>query len=235
MSIRILLADDEPDVHELLTPLLEREGFDVAHAYAGPEAVAMARQSPPDVMLLDVMLPGLDGMEVCRELRRTHSFPILFLSARGEEIDKLLGLGVGGDDYITKPFSRAEVVARVKAWIRRQRQFDTPAMAAQPIAVADLIIDPGAAEVQLPSGKAVALTARELGLLLTLAQAPGRIFTKRQLYEAAWEAPFLGDDNTVMVTIRRLREKVEANPDRPTLILTVRGLGYKLAPPGRVR
>jgi DNA-binding response OmpR family regulator len=227
----ILLADDEPDIHELLTPLLEREGYTVRHAYAGDTALEGARQAEPDLMLLDVMLPVLDGVEVCREVRRTHTFPILFLSARGEDVDKLVGLGVGGDDYITKPFSAIEVVARVKAHLRRRRQFDAvepqqPAV----IRAAGLVIDPGAAEVRLHSGGVVALTARELALLQALARTPGRIWTKKQLYEAAWEAPYFGDDNTVMVAIRRLREKIEADPDRPTLVLTVRGLGYKLAP-----
>ncbi|HWI61051.1 MAG TPA: response regulator transcription factor [Symbiobacteriaceae bacterium] len=229
----ILLADDEPDIHELLSPLLQREGYEVQHAFTGDEAVALARGSAPDIMLLDVMLPGMDGFEVCREVRRTQTLPILFLSARGEELDKLLGLGVGGDDYITKPFSSAEVVARVKAHLRRRRQFDatgTNETLPQPVHAGSLVIDPGAAEVRLPGGRTAGLTAKELGLLLTLARAPGRIFTKKQLYEAAWEPPYLGDDNTVMVTIRRLREKVEADPDRPALILTVRGLGYKLAP-----
>jgi len=232
MEGRILLADDEPDIHELLTPLLQREGFAVAHAYTGTEAIDQARASQPDLMLLDVMLPGFDGFEVCRELRCTCTFPILFLSARGEEIDKLLGLGVGGDDYITKPFSAAEAVARVKAHLRRRRQFDAvEAPYAQPPAIhtAGLTIDAGAAEVRLADGRAVSLTARELALLQTLARAPGRIFTKKQLYEAAWDSPWFGDDNTVMVTIRRLREKVETDPDRPELILTIRGLGYKLA------
>jgi len=229
----VLLADDEPDIHELLSPFLSREGYDVQHAFTGDDAVAMARRIVPDIMLLDVMLPGMDGLDVCREIRRTETFPILFLSARGEELDKLLGLGVGGDDYITKPFSSAEVVARVKAHLRRRRQFD--ATGAQPPALqvvqaAGLVIDPGAAAVRLPSGRTATLTAKELGLLLALARAPGRIFTKKQLYEAAWEPPYLGDDNTVMVTVRRLREKIEADPDRPAVILTVRGLGYKLAP-----
>ncbi len=230
MDGRILLADDEPVVHELLTPLLEREGLTVLHAYAGDVAVEMARRESPDLMLLDVMLPRKDGVEVCREVRKTHNFPILFLSARGEESDKVVGLGVGGDDYITKPFSTAEVVARVRAHLRR-RKLDQAAGPPAPEVVhaGGLVIDTGTAEVRLPSGTAVTLTARELGLLLALARSPGRIWTKRQLYEAAWDSPFMGDDNTVMVTVRRLREKVEADPDAPTHILTVRGLGYKLA------
>lgn len=232
MEGKVLLADDEPEIHDLLTPALGREGLAVLHAYAGLEAVERARRESPDLVLLDVMLPGLDGFEVCREIRRTQTMPILFLSARGEEFDKVLGLGVGGDDYVTKPFSPFELVARVKAHLRRRRQFAAPAGAApepETVRAGDLSIDAGRAEVTLPDGRTVGLTARELGVLLALARSPGRIYTKKQLYESAWDAPYLGDDNTVMVTIRRLREKVEQDPDRPARILTVRGLGYKLA------
>jgi DNA-binding response OmpR family regulator len=235
LSLTILIADDEPEIHELLTPYLTREGFAVHSVYTGPDTLAAAGRIDPAALLLDVMLPGLDGMEVCRELRRTHTFPILFLSARGEELDKVLGLGLGADDYITKPFSPAEVVARVKAQVRRRRHFDgvgsglpTPPPAPAPLRVGDLTIDPATATVTRPDGATVELSARELGLLLVLAQAPGRIFTRRQLYEAVWDSPYLGDDNTVMVTIRRLREKVETNPEQPRHIITVRGLGYKL-------
>lgn len=234
MDGKVLLADDEPEIHDLLTPVLQREGLAVVRAYTGLDAVEQARREEPDLVLLDVMLPGLDGFEVCREIRRSQTMPILFLSARGEELDKVLGLGVGGDDYVTKPFSPIELVARVKAQLRRRRQFDAaggPEPGA-PVRAGGLTIDPGRAEVGLPDGRTAGLTARELGVLLTLARSPGRIYTKKQLYESAWDGPYLGDDNTVMVTIRRLREKVESDPDRPALILTVRGLGYKLADGG---
>ncbi|MCG0238653.1 MAG: response regulator transcription factor [Firmicutes bacterium] len=233
MEGRILLADDEPEIHELLTPLLTREGLTVVHAYDGPETIRLARLEPPDALVLDVMLPGLDGVEVCRELRRTHTFPILFLSARGEEVDKLVGLAVGGDDYITKPFSPRELVARVKAQIRRRRIFDTPTSPPPaPVQVGGLVIDPGTAEVRRPDGQVVTLTALELAVLLTLARTPGRIWTKRQLYEAAWGQPYLGDDDAVMAAIRRLREKIEPDPGHPRLLVTVRGLGYRLLPGG---
>lgn len=238
MQARILLADDEHDIHELLTPLLEREGFQVLHAYDGPHALEMGRKEAPDLMLLDVMLPGMDGFEVCRELRRDHSFPILFLSARGEQMDKVLGLGIGGDDYVTKPFGPSEVVARVKAHLRR-RHMDKQEREAKEredlegrIDLPGLSIDPGTAEVLLASGRRAQLSALELRVLMALARRPGRIWTKKQLYEAAWKSPYLGDDNTVMVTIRRLREKIEDDPDQPQLIQTVRGLGYKLVPRG---
>jgi DNA-binding response OmpR family regulator len=243
----VLIADDEPEIHELLAPYLRREGFAVRDAFSGTEAVAAARAEEPVAMLLDVMLPGLDGMEVCRELRRTCGFPILFLTARGEELDKVLGLGLGADDYITKPFSPAEVVARVKAQLRRhQRQAEAPAAApgpgssgwaARPPSVAPLragalTVDPDTASARIGE-RTVELTAQELRLLATFARSPRRVFTKRQLYEAAWEQPWVGDDNTVMVAVRRLREKVEDDPDHPRRIQTVRGLGYRLAiPPG---
>jgi len=234
MTGTVLLADDEHELHDLLSPVLQREGLTLLHAYTGPEAIDLARRDQPDLILLDIMLPGLDGFEVCREIRRVQTMPILFLSARGEEFDKVLGLGVGGDDYITKPFSPMELAARVKAHLRRRQRFDSPSAQPDPTApvrIGSLVIDPGRAEVHLPNGRSTTLTARELGLLLTLAGSPGRIYTKKQLYESAWDAPYFGDDNTVMVTIRRLREKVELDPDRPTLILTVRGLGYKLSAP----
>ncbi len=238
MTGKVLLADDEHEMHALLSPVLQREGLSLIHAYTGPEAIDLARREEPDLILLDVMLPGLDGFEVCREIRRSQTMPILFLSARGEEFDKVLGLGVGGDDYVTKPFSPMELAARVKAHLRRRQRFDAPPAQpdpAAPVRAGELVIDPGRAEVHLSDGRIAVLTARELGVLLALARSPGRIYTKKQLYEAAWDAPYFGDDNTVMVTIRRLREKVEIDPDRPTLILTVRGLGYKLAGSGEVR
>lgn len=233
LQARILLADDERDIHELLTPLLEREGFQVLHAYDGPHALEMGRKEAPDLMLLDVMLPGMDGFEVCRELRRDRSFPILFLSARGEQMDKVLGLGIGGDDYVTKPFGPSEVVARVKAHLRRRHMDKEEREDLEGrIDLPGLSIDSGTAEVLLASGRRASLSALELRVLMALARRPGRIWTKKQLYEAAWESPYLGDDNTVMVTIRRLREKIEDDPDRPQLIQTVRGLGYKLVPQG---
>ena len=237
----VMIADDEPEIHELLSPYLRREGYRVESVFSGQDAIARCYAAPPAAMLLDVMLPERDGFEVCRSVRGAFDFPILFLSARGQESDKVLGLGLGADDYVTKPFSPAEVVARVNAHIRRHQGLAQPVPRTQTdmlpapknIKVGGLLIDPAIARVWKRDGSHADLSAGELRLLMIFAQSPGRIFTKKQLYEAAWEAPYVGisENNTVMVAVRRLRERVEDAPEDPKYILTVRGLGYRMVAP----
>ena len=227
---RILIVDDEPNLVDLLAGYLSREGYDITTAADGLAAVEAARAQTPDLILLDVMLPRLDGVEVCREIRRFSDAYILMLTARAEEVDKLIGLSVGADDYVTKPFSPREVVARVKAMLRRPRaQPQTPTDAAEPppLRVGALEIDE-ARHTVTRDGVDVTLTAREFALLVTLARHPGRVFTRAQLLEQVWGDEYY-DDHVVDVHIGNLRKKLEHDPAQPRYLVTVRGVGYRLA------
>src|SRR5262245_24495227 len=193
MMTRILVVDDEPNLVELIGDYLTREGFQALTAIDGVTALDLARAQQPDLIVLDVLLPGLDGVEVCRRLRQFSDAYVLMLTARAEEIDKLIGLAVGADDYMTKPFSPRELVARVKALLRRPRQqAGEDATPPPPLRVGDLVIDEMRHEVTL-QGQSVPLTAREFALLLTLAQHPGRVFTRIQLLERVWGAEYYDD------------------------------------------
>ena len=227
---RILIVDDEPNLVDLLSGYLSREGYDVARAADGLAAVEAAHAQAPDLILLDVMLPGIDGVEVCRQVRRFSDAYILMLTARAEEVDKLIGLSVGADDYVTKPFSPREVVARIKAMLRRPRaQAQAPAdtMEAPPLRVGALVIDE-ARHVVTRDGTEVLLTAREFALLVTLARHPGRVFTRAQLLEQVWGDEYY-DDHVVDVHVGNLRKKLEQDPTQPRYLITVRGVGYRLA------
>ena len=231
MMTRILIVDDEPNLVELLGSYLSREGYDIATAGDGPAALEMARVLNPDLILLDIMLPGMDGIEVCRQLRRFSDAYILMLTARAEEVDKLIGLAVGADDYVTRPFSPREVVARVKAMLRRPRANgqSEPAPAEAPqLRFGELLIDETAHTVTR-AGAPVALTAREFALLLTLARHAGRVFTRAQLLEQVWGDEYY-DDHVVDVHIGNLRKKLEEDATRPRYIATVRGVGYRMTP-----
>jgi two-component system, OmpR family, alkaline phosphatase synthesis response regulator PhoP len=226
----ILIVDDEPNLVDLLRSYLTREGYRVSTASDGPSGLAMARDLAPDLVVLDVMLPGMDGVEVCRQIRRYSDAYILMLTARTEEIDKIIGLSVGADDYVTKPFSPREVVARVKALLRRpraQREGAQPASdATPPVRLGALVIDEDAHTVT-HGGLPIELTAREFALLLTLARHPGRVFTRAQLLEQVWGDEYY-DDHVVDVHIGNLRKKLEADATHPRLITTVRGVGYRI-------
>lgn len=235
---RILIVDDEPNLVDLLHDYLSREGYDVATAADGPTGLEAARTLDPDLVVLDVMLPGMDGIEVCRQVRRFSDAYILMLTARTEEIDKIIGLSVGADDYVTKPFSPREVVARVKALLRRPRQSQTRAASA-PLAearippllrIGSLVIDEDAHTVTR-NGTAVELTTREFALLATLAHHPGRVFTRAQLLEQVWGDEYY-DDHVVDVHIGNLRKKLEEDAAHPRYIATVRGVGYRVTPDG---
>jgi DNA-binding response OmpR family regulator len=235
---RILVVDDEPPIVELVTGYLEREGWQVESAGDGPAAVEAVRRSDPDVIVLDVMLPGFDGVEVCRRLRTFSDAYVLMLTARGEEIDRIMGLTVGADDYLLKPFSPREVVARIKAMLRRPRvghvapgtdranpgSGPSLATAGPP---AGLEIDEGRRLVRV-DGDAVELTALEFNLLALLAREPGIVVARQALLDALWGPEFVGDDHLVDVHIANLRRKLGDEPASPRFVETVRGVGYRV-------
>jgi DNA-binding response OmpR family regulator len=217
----VLVVDDEPDIVDLMRDFLESEGFAVLTAQDGAETLAALERTPVECVLLDVMMPGISGFEVCRRIRESRDLPILFLSARDTDIDKIRGLGLGGDDYIVKSATPGEVVARIKAVLRRYRP-DTPRTAT--LDFGRLALDPVAHEVRV-EGEPVAFTAREFELLRLLAEHPRQVFTREQLFARFWGE--FGDRHTVTVHIRRIREKIERDPSRPEYIVTVWGVGYR--------
>ena len=228
----ILLVDDDATVTEVLSRYLEREGFAVEAVADGDTALAAARATPPDLVVLDLMLPGIDGLEVCRRLREDAPVPVVMLTARGDESDRIAGLELGADDYVVKPFSPRELTARVKAVLRRAQgalPADAGAAGADPVLRAGgLVVDTAARQVW-QDGAEIALTAREFELLAFLMRHPRRAFRREELFEQVWGWTY-GDTATVTVHVRRLREKVEADPADPRLIVTVWGVGYRFEP-----
>lgn len=227
---KILIVDDEPDILDLLEKALTIEGFhNIIKVDNGNSAVNTCKEINPDIIILDVMLPDIDGYEVCKQIRQFSHCPILFLSSKNDEVDKILGLAVGGDDYVTKPFSPKEVAFRVKAQLRRAEYRQIPE---QPhaITIGELVIDPDGCRTS-KNGKDLELTAREFEILYYLAQNMGRVISRERLYETVWGEDSFGCDNTIMVHIRHLREKLEDAPAKPQYILTMKGLGYKLVNP----
>lgn len=229
----ILVVDDEKPIADIIKFGLEKEGFEVIVAYDGNEAVEKAKKYVPTLILLDIMLPYLDGMEVCREVRKEHDMPIIMLTAKDSEIDKVLGLELGADDYVTKPFSTRELIARVKANLRRnQRSAEDAANTSgtKNIDVGALSIQPDAYLVT-KRGNPIELTHREFELIHYLARHIGQVMTREHLLQAVWGYDYFGDVRTVDVTVRRLREKVEDNPSSPVWIVTRRGVGYYFKTP----
>lgn len=228
---KILLVDDEQAILDMITLVLKKEGFhNIQSAKTGQQAIEQCRSFQPHIIVLDVMLPDMEGFEVCRQCRTLTQVPILFLTARSTDLDKLMGFGIGGDDYITKPFNPLEVVARIKAHLRRAtlpKEDDT--VTKQVYDFGNFQVNEQSAELFV-QGKSIICPAREFQLLLFFCQHPNRVFSRNQLYEQVWGETSYGDDNTVMVHIRRLREKIEPDPSQPIYLLTVRGLGYKLSP-----
>jgi len=223
---RILLVDDEQSVQKLLAYPLRKDGYDVTCAFDGEEALARLRDSSYDLIVLDLMLPKVDGFEVCRQVRATSSTPIIMLTARVEEIDKVLGLELGADDYITKPFSLREFRSRVKAVLRRSQLSRMEETAQEPLEDGDLRIDFDKRSVTL-AGAQIRLTYVEFEILATLARNPGRVYSRSTLLERVWGDSAYRDPRTVDVHIRHLREKLEPDPKHPELVLTVRGVGYR--------
>jgi len=224
-SGHILVVDDEPHIVELVRYNLVQEGFAVDVAYDGHEALEKAKQHAPDLVILDLMLPFVDGREVCRSLRRETSVPILMLTAKDSEQDRVLGLELGADDYVTKPFSPRELVARVRAILRRSGR-DAAAGDQAPVAVGSLALNPTTHEVRL-ADRPIELTTKEFDLLRLLMGHPNQVFTRDFLLEHIWGYEYFGSTRTVDMHISRLREKIEDDPDAPTYIATVRGVGYK--------
>src|SRR5215218_3453124 len=223
---RILLVDDEHAVQTLLTYPLRKDGYDVVPATTGQEALERFRDGEFDLVVLDVMLPQVDGFEVCRQLRARSSVPIIMLTAKAEEFDKVLGLELGADDYITKPFSMREFRSRVKAVLRRAELVRSDDNGDEPLVQGELTIDHQRRSVEVRS-EPVRLTYVEFEILSALARAPGRVFSRTMLLERVWGDAAYRDPRTIDVHIRHLREKLEAEPKTPELILTVRGVGYR--------
>lgn len=231
-SKKILVVDDEKPIADILEFNLKKEGYEVVCVYDGIEAIQMVEEFQPDLILLDIMLPGKDGMEVCREVRKKYEMPIIMLTAKDSEIDKVLGLELGADDYVTKPFSTRELLARVKANLRRQQVISTQESLNEQseIHIGSLVIYPDAYVVS-KRGETIELTHREFELLHYLAKHIGQVMTREHLLQTVWGYDYFGDVRTVDVTVRRLREKIEDNPSHPTWIVTRRGVGYYLRNP----
>ena len=229
-SSTILLVDDEDSVQSLLTYPLERDGFRVVSARDGEEALRLFAAEPIDLVVLDIMLPKLDGLEVCKRLRAESSVPIIMLTARDDEFDTVLGLELGADDYITKPFSIREFRSRVRALLRRAGAPRRDAPEAEPLVSGNVSLDPDR-RVATVDGRALDLTYVEFELLRTLVAQPGKVFSRRALLQAIWGDSAYREPRTIDVHVRHLREKIERDPSEPELILTVRGAGYRLREP----
>ncbi len=225
MNEKILIVEDEKAIADIVEFNLQREGFQTVAAYEGRTGLEMALNNAPDLILLDVMLPLMDGFDVCREVRRKSNVPIIMLTAREEESDKVFGLEIGADDYITKPFSMKELIARVKANVRRHTMFAAPPTGGSDLKFGALILN-REQHVAKKNGELLELSAREFDLLCYLAAEPERIFSREELMQEVWGYEYYGDLRAVDVAVRRLREKIEDDPAQPEYIVTKRGAGY---------
>lgn len=230
-SQKILIVDDEPGIVKMLETILRKEGYTAINcAFTGQEAIEKVCRDSYDLIVLDVMLPDTDGFQVCQKIRQHTSVPILFLTARSSDLDKLTGLGIGGDDYITKPFNPLEVAARIHVQFRRLEQYQAVEQTTELYRFGSVVIDKKAAQLWV-DGIEVPCPAKEFELLLFLANHPNQIFTAGQLYERVWGYDSIGDEKTVSIHIMRLRKKIEKDVKQPTLIVTLRGIGYKFVSP----
>jgi two-component system OmpR family response regulator len=227
MADKVLVVEDDANLLETLKYNLRKEGYDVAAATDGEQALDIARKEKPHLIVLDIMLPKMSGFEVCRILRKEMTVPILMLTAKADETDKIVGLEIGADDYLTKPFSMRELLARVRVLLRRTKMVEATVTVPELIKIADLEIDTARHRASL-SGVSLKLSPKEFDLLAFLAKNRGLVFSREQLLEKVWGYEYAGDTRTVDVHIRWLRQKIEADPGRPGRIVTVRGTGYKL-------
>ncbi len=226
-GIQILIVEDDVEINNLVAEAVSREGGKAVQAFDGKQALERFDPAAIKLVILDVMMPRLDGMEVLRKIREQSTVHVIMLSAKSEETDRIIGLGIGADDYMTKPFSVAELAARIKAHLRRSMYYDGDRQQHRNMCHGELTLDPDNYTVT-KRGEAVLLTPKEFELLKLFMMNPGRVFTKAQLFYQVWENDYLGDDNTVMVHIRRLRSKIEDCGEHPVYIQTVWGIGYKL-------
>jgi two-component system, OmpR family, phosphate regulon response regulator PhoB len=226
MSTTVLVVDDEPIVREVVLRYLERDGFRTLEAADGDTARRLVETESPGLVILDIMLPGVDGLELCRWIRARSELPVILLTARGEEADRIVGLELGADDYVTKPFSPRELAARVRTVLRRSSRHVPKA---ERLSFEGLDLDARTREVTT-GGDLLKLTAREFDLLYFLARHPGQVFSREQLLDKVWDYHFAGDASTVTVHVRRLREKIERDPARPQFLETVWGVGYRFSP-----
>ncbi|HEX7740540.1 MAG TPA: response regulator transcription factor [Marmoricola sp.] len=227
---RVLIVEDEESYRDALSFLLGREGFDVLTAETGPDALTVFDESDPDLVLLDVMLPGIPGTEVCRQIRQRSNIPVIMVSARDEEVDKVVGLELGADDYVTKPYSPRELVARIRAVLRRGASAERDEDSSDESDVIEsgaIRMDVDRHEVSV-GGEAIKLPLKEFELLEVLLRNSGRVLTRGQLIDLVWGSDYVGDTKTLDVHVKRLRAKIEPDPSTPAVLLTVRGLGYKL-------
>ena len=226
---RILVVEDEESYRDPLSYMLRKEGFEVSLAATGPEALAEFDRGGADLVLLDLMLPGLSGTEVCREIRRRSTVPVIMLTAKDSEIDKVVGLELGADDYVTKPYSSRELIARIRAVLRRNAE---PVLVDDDVLeVGDLRLDPDRHTVEV-GGTPTAFPLKEFELLELLMRNAGRVLTRGQLIDRVWGSDYVGDTKTLDVHVKRVRAKIEADPSQPVRLVTVRGLGYKLTDAG---
>ena len=233
----ILIVDDEQPIVDILVYNLQKEGYNTLEANDGVTAVELALDKQPDLILLDIMIPKLDGLAVCKKIRAVLNIPILMLTAKDEEIDKILGLELGADDYVTKPFSVRELIARIKANLRKYEmaglnEKSTKDMGEHKIVVGDLLLDMDKFEVQI-KGQTIDLTVREFEVLKFLATQPGQVVSREMLLEKVWGYEYFGDIRTVDVTVRRIREKIEKDNTLPKILMTKRGVGYYIAAPDK--
>ena len=229
-KVHILIVEDEKNISDILKFNLEKESYDISQRFDGKEGLDFALKNEVDLILLDIMLPSMDGFEICKQIRKVKNTPIIMLTAKEEEVDKVLGLELGADDYITKPFSVREVVARVKANVRRVEMIANSAVASQLLKFKDIEIDVSKYIVKV-RGVEIKITFREFELLKFLAQHRDQVYSREQLLTIVWEYEYIGVDSerTVDVTVRRLREKIETDPSNPEFVITKRGVGYYFA------
>ncbi|WP_419892249.1 response regulator transcription factor [Paenibacillus xylanexedens] len=232
MRYTVLIADDEPEIVELLQLYLEKD-YTIKTAVNGAEALQCIRSTQIDLVILDIMMPVMDGLQLIKQIRATYHMPVLFLSAKSQDHDKILGLGLGADDYIAKPFNPLEIVARVEALLRRVNQFDAaeiPEAKEQNLVLGDLTLDRSQC-ILFRSGTPVTLTSIEYKIMELLLDQPGRVFTRKKIYEAVWGDYYAHEDSTIMVHISNIREKIERDSRQPEYLKTIRGLGYKIEAP----